>query len=507
MGKRLTDNLLARFSDFVELHMGLSFPREKWPDLEKGLRTACEQFGGDQEETFIREFTADSLSKRQIEILAACLTVGETYFFRENKVLEAVKYLALAEMVRTRKGADRSIRIWSAGCAGGEEPYTIAMMLQMLVPDLKEWNITILATDINPLFLEKAVKGVYTPWSFREVPEQIINRFFIKQGDCFEILPALRKMVTFSYHNLMQDDYPSLLNNTNAMDMIFCRNVLMYFAPETIKSVARRFHRCLIEGGRLIVSQTELNDLFYPGFEKVSHAGAMFFIKSAVIRKTGRVEGENPQIIFHSPLSRGELNQPPSLKVAPLSAGGDKDEGKIRSKVVEEPLYEQAGNFFVQGEYHRAEELLARLIESSPDHAEALSLLGRVCANQGRLDDALRFIEEAILVDTMNPGRHYLHASILIEMGRRKEAMATLKKAVYIDADFALAWFAMGNLALGSGNRLEAERDFKTALLLLRKHSHDDILPESGGMTACRLIGLIESMQWRKTERRWTRDD
>lgn len=501
MGKRITDNVLAQVSDFVESHMGLSFPPEKWPDLEKGLHAACDQFGGDQKETFIREFMVARLSKRQVQILAACLTVGETYFFRENKVLEAVKYHALAEMIRARRGTERSIRIWSAGCAGGEEPYTIAMMLQMLMPDLKEWNITILATDINPLFLEKAEKGVYTPWSFREVPEQIISRFFIKQGDRFEILPEIKKMVSFSYHNLVLDDYPSLLNNTNAMDLIFCRNVLMYFAPETIKSVARRFHLCLTEGGRLIVGQAEVNDAYYPGFKKVGHAGATFFTKPDVMRQSGLVERDNPQTISHPPLLRVELNQPSSHEVTPLSAARDKGEKEIRSGVTEEPLYERADNSFARGEYHRAGELLERLIESSPGHAEALSLLGRVRANQGKLDDALRFIEEAITVDTMNPGRHYLHASILMEMGRRREAMATLKKATYIDADFALAWFAMGNLALGSGNRVEAELDFKTALLLLRKHRHDDILPESEGMTAGRLMELIESMQWRKTER------
>jgi chemotaxis protein methyltransferase CheR len=187
--------------------------------------------------------------------------------------------------------------------------------------------------------------------------------------------------------------------------------------------------------------------------------------------------------------------------------GGDKDEGKIRNGVTEESLYEQADNFFAQGEYHRAEKLLERLIEASPGHADALSLLARVCANQGRLDGALRFIEEAISVAPMNPGRHYLHASILIEMGRKPEAMTALKKAIYIDTDFALAYFAMGNLALGSGNRVEAERDFKTALLLLGKYSYDDILLESEGMTAGRLMELIGSIQWRKTERRVTRDE
>ena len=500
MGKRLADNLLARFSGFVELHMGLSFPREKWADLEKGLRAACEQFGGADEETFVRKVMSASLSRRQIEMLAAYLTVGETYFFREKKALEAVKHLALAEMIRTHRETDRCLRIWTAGCATGEEPYTIAMMLQMLVPDLQEWSITIQATDINPRFLERAAKGVYTQWSFREVPEQIIARFFLRKEDGFEIVPEIKKMVTFAYHNLMTDDYPSLLNNTNAMDMIFCRNVLMYFAPDTIKSVAQNFHRCLIEGGRLVVSQTELNDDYFPGFEKASHDGAMFFIKPDARRQTGRGQGGKPQTVSLPPL-RAVFDQPSPLAVSAVPAGEGQGEVEICDGAAAEPLYEQADYFFAQGEYYRAEELLTRLIGSSPGHAGALSLMGRVCANQGRLDDALRFLEEAITMDPINPGRHYLHSSILIEMRRRQEAMAALKKAVYIDADFALAWFAMGNLALGSGNRVEAKRNFNTALLLLRKHSCDVILPESEGMTAGRLIALIESMQWRNTDR------
>lgn len=496
MGKRIPDNLIEEFSRFVEVNMGLSFPKEKWADLEKGLHSVCGQFGFDNQEVFARHVMSLTLSKRQIEILAGGLTIGETYFFREKKALEAFEHLVLSELIRTRRGAERRLRIWSAGCASGEEPYTIAMMLKMLLPDLKDWNITILATDINPHFLEKAVKGIYTKWSFRDVPESIINRFFVKNVDRFEILPEIKEMVTFSYHNLMKGDYPSLLNNSNAMDVIFCRNVLMYFSPETIKKVAQNFDRCLTDGGRLIVSQTELNDEYFQGFGKESHAGAMLFIKSDVkaekrtympefkIRTTPWVTEIRPTVIENIT----EIARKPAIKeAAPV--------------VQAEDLYENAGKAFKLGKYTIAEEILGRLLEDSPGNAEALSLLARVCANQGRLDNALRYIEEAIKVDNMNPGRHYLHSAILKEKGLKKEAMEALKKAVYLDADFALAYYAMGTLVLGSGNRVEAERHFNNALNLLRKHGYDDILPESEGMTAGRLMDLIESMKWRKHER------
>ena len=461
----------------------------------------CEQFGYDNEETFARHVMSTALSKRQTEMLAACLTVGETYFFREKNVLDAFEYLVLSEWIRTRRGADRRLRIWSAGCASGEEPYTIAMMLKMLLPDLKDWNISLLATDINPHFLEKAMKGVFTSWSFRDVPERINRQFFIKREAGFEILPEIKEMVTFSYLNLMKDDYPSLLNNTNAMDVIFCRNVLMYFSSENIKTVVQKFHRCLTEGALLVVSQTELNDEYFKGFGKATHEGAMLFRKSDIRAET---KAYMPEITTRTavPLYTQGMEEIKAAVIEKNTERARKPAKKETAPVVPaEDLYENASKAFELGDYGRTEEILRKLMEGSQGNAKALSLLARVCANQGRLDDALRHIEEAIKADNMKPGCHYLHSAILKEKGLKQEAMASLKKAVYLDADFALAYFAMGNLALGSRNRVEAERHFNNALLLLRKHGSDDILPESEGLTAGRLIDLIESMKWRKKDR------
>ena len=171
-------------------------------------------------------------SRNQIEILASYLTIGETYFFREKQTFEILEERILADLIKTRRQNERRLRIWSAGCCTGEEPYSIAMLLSKMLPDLKDWNISILATDINPRFLHKASEGVYSKWSFRDCPQGVKERYFRKaKEDRLEILPDIKKMVTFSYLNLVEDSYPSLSNCTNAMDVIFCRNVLMYFAP------------------------------------------------------------------------------------------------------------------------------------------------------------------------------------------------------------------------------------------------------------------------------------
>ncbi|MDE2258962.1 MAG: protein-glutamate O-methyltransferase CheR, partial [Betaproteobacteria bacterium] len=227
----LSDALLSQLSDFLESHIGLHFPKERWRDLERGIAAASRESGHLQTETFVDWLLSAPLTRTQIEGLASHLTVGETYFFREKRSLEIFEEQILPELVRARGETERHLRIWSAGCCTGEEPYSIAMLLDRLIPDLKKWNVTILATDINPQFLRKAVLGVYGEWSFRNMPSWLKEQYFKRrENGRFEIQPRIRKMVTFSYLNLAEDAYPSLVNNTNAMDVIFCRNVLMYFS-------------------------------------------------------------------------------------------------------------------------------------------------------------------------------------------------------------------------------------------------------------------------------------
>src|SRR3990170_2028609 len=157
---------------------------------------------------------------------------------------------------------------------------SVEACIDRLIPDIEEWNITILATDINPEFLRKAAEGTYREWSFRGTPAWLRERYFRKKNGCFEILPALRKRVTFSYLNLAVDAYPSLSNNTNAMDVIFCRNVLMYFTPAQAKKVAGNLHGSLVEGGWLIVSPVEASNSLLSRFAAVGFPGAVLYRKA-----------------------------------------------------------------------------------------------------------------------------------------------------------------------------------------------------------------------------------
>ena len=278
----LPDSLLSRLSDFLESQVGLHFPRERWRDLERGIAAASRESGYAEAEAFVRWLLSAPLTRSQIEGLASQLTVGETYFFREKISLDIIEQQILPELLHARAQTEKHVRIWSAGCCSGEEPYSIAMLLDRLIPDLEKWNLTILATDINPRFLRKAARGIYGAWSFRDAPAWLRERYFNKRKDGrYEIQPRIRRMVSFSYLNLAEDAYPSLVNGTNAMDVILCRNVLMYFAQARARQVVDKLQRSLVDGGWLITSPAETSNVQFSAFTAVEFPGAFLYRKVA----------------------------------------------------------------------------------------------------------------------------------------------------------------------------------------------------------------------------------
>ena len=267
MKPTLPDSVLSQLSQFVAAKTALHFAPERWGELEHKVSAAAKEFGFTGKEEFIQWLVSSSLTSGQLDMLASYLTIHETYFWREPQVFDALLAHVLPALVRSRENNSRCIRIWSAGCASGEEPYSIAIALCRAISVLKDWHITILATDINTCILNKAMAGVYSPWSFRNAPSWLKEGYFhCKVDGSLEILPEIRKMVSFAYLNLAEDIYPSALNNTSAMDIIFCRNVLMYFVSERARQVGQGLYRSIEEGGWLMVGASELSQFLFPQF-------------------------------------------------------------------------------------------------------------------------------------------------------------------------------------------------------------------------------------------------
>lgn len=497
----LAADVLARFSDFIAAHTGLHFPRKQWRTLERGMAGAAVEFGFDDPESCIRWIMSSPLSREQIEILARHLTVGETYFLREKRGLEVFEEEIVPELIRTRQGDGRHLRIWCAGCSTGEEPFSVAILLKAMGAALRGWEISILATDINPSALSRAEEGVYGEWSFRRPPQGFREKYFRRTGDGrFAILPQIRKMVSFSYLNLAEDVYPSLQNNTNAMDVIFCRNVLMYFTPDRARMVVERLHRSLVDGGWLIVSPCEASQLLFSQFKAVNFPEAILHRKEGAgvggqgtvlrARGSGSAAAGQPVPI---PLPAG-LRPPPSLRQTPTPRPlPAPDSRPLPPAPCSVPLYEAALSLYEQGCYPEAEEKLALFRAANREDLKAIVLQCRLRANQGKLAEARDLLEEAIGADRLTAGLHYLLAMILQEQGAIGEAIASLKRALYLDQDLVLAHFSLGNLALRQGKIKESRKHFANALSLLDRYGPADILPESEGLSAERLREIIRT--------------
>ena len=275
----ISDDLVSRLSEFINLRMGLHFPREKWRDLKRNISAVSQELGFDRVDDCIQWLLAAQLTKEKRDVLVSHMTIGETFFFRDKFIFQALKERILPGLLKSRGGKKKEITFWSAACCTGEEPYSIAMLLDQM-PALLGWKIKIVATDINSRFLQKARKGVYTSWSFRNTPDEIQNRYFKKRGkERFEISSRIRNRVVYSRYNLVEDGFPPDLGEQGKVDVLFCRNVLMYLSPDMQAKAIRRMANYLDKDGWFIVSPSESSLVQAPGLNSVRFPGAILHRK------------------------------------------------------------------------------------------------------------------------------------------------------------------------------------------------------------------------------------
>ncbi len=497
---KISPDLLSKLSLFIASKIGLSFPNEKFIDLERGIKSTSKEFNFENVEDFINWLITASLNHTQIEILAGYLTIGETFFYRDEKYFEVLENKILSDIISSRRDKGKRIRIWSAGCSTGEEPYSIAILLNKMIPDIKDWDITILASDVNPKFLKKANEGIYTEWSFRNTPAWIKNNYFISETDNrFIIRPSIRKMVNLSYLNLAEDNYPSLLSNTNAMDLIFCRNVLMYFIPDLAAKVIFNLHNSLIDGGWLIVSPAEASFVPKDKFILINFDNAILFKKDNAKRTYA------DEIILH------DIYIEPKEKLSDSNFKFDiwqneeliineelSDNINVNSfddKTIKDSpdLYLHAYELYKSGFYEEAEKELLDIYSEDQLNTKTHALLSQIYANKGELNEALTWCEKAIVNDKLNPAHYYLKATILQELGNKKDAIRLLKQTLYLDHNFVMAYLSLGNLVSNYNQPGESKKYFQNALSILNNYAPGDILPYSEGITAGRLSEIISA--------------
>jgi chemotaxis protein methyltransferase CheR len=467
--------LLARLRALLGEHTGLRFPPERWSNIERVVERVGRQQGYADARTWLEWFLAAPPGLAHLEPLLVHLTIGETYFFRDQALFRALRDRLLPELIEQRRAGSRYLRFWSAGCSTGEEPYSIAIALQRMLPDWPEWHISLIASDINPQSLAKARAGRYDAWSFRGGLPQPLDPAFERVGpQSFQVAPQVRALVRFTQLNLADAEYPG--TGFDAFDFIFCRNVLMYLDASRARAALARMSAALVEGGWLVLSAVESSLVDLPQMKAVRLDDLILF------RKLGAVQADVPAPSA-SIVARlaPTLRSLPAVAIKPLNAVA----------TVVPAITGAAG---VRGAARRP---VPRVVEPEAGAENTGSVLvarARSSADGGRLEEAARYCEAAIAADKLNPSLTDLHASILLEQGAPGAAETALKRTLYLDADRVQTHVRLANLLWGQPHRrAEGLRHFRTALELLAECADADPVADTDGMTAVQLRTLIQT--------------
>ena len=489
----ISDAEYGRFRDLIHQRSGLYFPEHKRQDLEMSLREVMAQ-------TTIRfpsvaayhDFLHDAAhpdAPAELQRLINYLTIGESHFFRDTPQMDALADEVLPRLIaaKRRTAAAHNIppglRIWSAGCATGEEPYSLAILLRELIPDIEQWQITLLATDINEDVLTAAQHGLYTEWSFRE-PRALRLRplYFSGEGKKYRLRVDIRQMVTFQQHNLIAHDFPAVDNNTTAMDLVICRNVTIYFAPETTRRLLRQFHATLVNGGWLVTGHSEPVASMYAALQTEQFPGAILYRKGTSRKESAATRPR--------PTPRRKRPFVPVLPLVPAL-----DTGLLRP-LPEPTALEKAHDLLAAGQPDEAIFALVSDMDNLPlpEQAAASRLLARTYAGQGQWGEARHWCEMALSLDGLSPDVYLVLALVQEHEDEWEEAVGTLKKVIYLDAQQPLAHFNLALLYRKLAQPAAAYRSLRNASKTLSRYAPETVLPYAGETTAYRLQTAVQRL-------------
>ena len=408
------------------------------------------------------------------------------------------------------RAAERRLRILSAPCASGEEPYSLAMLLRERFPELDSWDIELKGVDINAAFLARAAKGLYSPWSLRDTPLGSKERFFEAQGSDFKLKEEIRSKVLFERHNLSEAAHE--LWRPGHYDFIFCRNMLMYFTPESAAALVGRMAQALAPDGFLFLGYAETLRGVSQDFH-LCHTHDTFYYQ----RATGRLRGEAllsvPKPSFApAALSTQPLWDPSTTWVDSIQKASDRIAGlaarveqvpvpaaKAQAPAAPSPGLEAALELMRRERFTEALEALSGAaadgpeLPNAPNAIDELLLRAVLLVNLGRVSEAEAVCAKLLKSDELNAGAHYVRALCREHAGDPDAAAEEDRTAIYLDAGFAMPRLHLGLLARRQGKPAAAKPHLEQALALLAREDASRVLLFGGGFTREALTVLCAS--------------
>jgi chemotaxis protein methyltransferase CheR len=451
-------NIIVQAIELIESRIGIAVGKQfhdEFADLFKRLSR-------NEPLSYLHKLQTQDEKSSGWQRLINTMTVGETYFLREENHFNLLKKHILPKLIlRRRQQHNHTLRIWSAGCASGEEPYSVAIILHEFIPDIAKWTIEIQGTDINEYVLQSARHGIYREWAFRHSDTLFQQNYFDKVDGGFQIKPFIKDKVAFRQQNLLHED------NLHKYDIVFCKNVLLYFDAISTKKAEGNLFQSLNPQGWLFLGQAEAINFDRDRWQTHIFPGSPIYQRPD--------NGLNPIDIEYRTIS------PDEEETQPVAISNH------------ENYYESAVEAIHDDNNTRAEHYLSLALYHNHELAQCHTLLAWLFANRKAFPEAEAHIKAALAINPLHADAHYVTALASLEQGQLDDAHRALQMTLYCDKYHALAAFMLGNLYAQIGNLPKAYSQWAKVQWAIEALDPSNYISDLSDLTAGQLDALIGS--------------
>jgi len=441
--------VLERLAALLLERVGLKITPDGYAGLRLALLARLPRSGLADAGAYVRRLERPA-GEGELRSLLPLVTVGKTEFFRDFRQFQAFEGQVLPALLEAGRAEGRRVRVWSAGCATGEEPYSIAMAA--LERGATPASLEIWATDLNPAALEAAQAGQYGPRRLGGLTAERLQRFLEVAPGGHQVVPAVRALVRFEAHNLAAPAWPEV--GPSSLDAVFCRNVLIYFDQQGIEAVLARFYQALRPGGWLLLGYSESLLRFGTRFETVELGGTFTYRRPAVRGFSGDLP------LLASP-SAGRVPARPAVASRPAAGPPD----TVAGPPTPQRRLEEVVAAIEQGDFPRALRLARQLVEDQPQHLAARLTLGNVQVLLGSLDEAREALASAVQQEPLCMEAHLYLGVAALQASQLDQARVELGRALFLEPTLALGHFLLGQVQERRGDLQAARRAYRNVLL------------------------------------------
>lgn len=457
---------LTPFKNFIRNKCGFRFNDMRSYNLEKGIRSRMASIGAKSYEDYHRLVLSD---EKEFNSLVSFITVNETYFYRESVHLRLLSDMIVPELLNVKR-AGQKIKILSAGCSTGEEPYSILMALIEKYGESALSIFSIAGVDIDSRTVSKAKEGIFTSYSFRNFPDELIEKYFIRMDkNSYKIKDYLREGISFTVFNLMSDSYPQSLMN---MDVIFYRNVSIYFDSEIQRRIFEKLSDALTEKGFIILSSTETMS-HNVGMMTLEEVGKVFVYRKelgAASDNMGKCENIKKPIESHSEVKKtSHFKKPVDDSCADRRVHAASATGLKTTDLNINVAFQEALAMANAKRYSDALECVDAIVKKNPDFKKAYALKAGILINQKQLEAA-----ERICLMSIEKDRWCTESALLLGIiAKIKEdydsAVSKFKEAIYINSSCWLAHLYLAEIYRTKDDIEKSCREYEITMNLIKK--------------------------------------